>query len=99
MINKDEYQINVNDVVYAYSGKPYRCAGKYYYQESTREYASKSRGYKVRNDEINQRMVNKIVKKINECLSVDNSSVSVLNNCIFDVILDNNRCYTVFLKR
>lgn len=61
-------EITLSNIRSAYSGKADRCccgcSGKHVYQERTRELASKWRGYSVDDDEINEKKIASILKKI-----------------------------------
>ena len=61
-------EVTLSNVRSAYSGKAGRCccgcSGKHVYQERTRELASKRRGYSVNDDEINEKKIASILKKI-----------------------------------
>ena len=61
-------EVTLSNVRSAYSGKVGRCccgcSGKHVYQERTRELASKWRGYSVDDDEINEKKIASILKKI-----------------------------------
>ena len=62
--------INVEDVMSVYSGKNGSCccgcAGKHTYASATRTLASKDRGYAVSDDEVSDRTVKMIVRKMNK---------------------------------
>src|ERR1041385_7510368 len=62
--------INVNDVMSVYSGLDGACccgcAGKHTYASQYQAVASKHRGYTVDNDEVSDRTVKMIVRKMNQ---------------------------------
>ncbi len=66
--------IDINKVQSVYSGINGRCccgcSGKHTYASKYKDNASKNRGYKVTNDEVNDRVVKIIVNKINKFLNV-----------------------------
>lgn len=90
--------IDVTKIISAYSGKTglcrCGCAGKYYYQQATREIASKERGHEVHDNEISPVMINKIAKFMNEHLS----DVEVQDGYIFDIEVSPSRSYTVYYQ-
>lgn len=60
-------KINIDNIISVYSGKLGKCccgcSGKHTYKESTRETASKDRGFVVEDEEINDKTVKFIIKK------------------------------------
>jgi hypothetical protein len=62
-------EIKIEDVMCVYSGKEGRCmcgcAGKYTYREETREIGSKDRGYPVKDEDIDNARVQRVINKIN----------------------------------
>jgi hypothetical protein len=81
----------------AYIGKPNTCmcgcAGTYYYTKDGQVKSGEERGYKVTDDEVNDKKVQKIIKKIrkNEKLGIE-----VIENYIYTVIIGNKR-YSLYL--
>ena len=88
-------RVSIDKVLSVYSGIDGKCccgcSGKHSYSESTRKLASKDRGYEVTDDEINEKMVNKVMKIINEAESVEYGG-----NNISTVV--GQRLYIVYLK-
>ena len=68
-------KIEIADVMKVYSGKAYKCAcgcaGKYHYATAHRAIASKGRGYEVQNDELGDKMIKRVVNKVNAVLAMD----------------------------
>lgn len=62
--------LQTNQIMEVYSGKVGRCccgcSGKYYFNSEFIKEASKARGYEVEPDEINDKMVRKVIKLINQ---------------------------------
>ncbi len=61
--------IKFDEVLSVYSGKPgccCGCQGKYYYREDLKDEGTKSRGYAVSDDECNDKMVHRIINKLNK---------------------------------
>ena len=66
---------DINKVMSVYSGKPgcmCGCRGKYTYASSHQEDASANRGYKVADNEVNDKVVKLMVNKINQLISSGN---------------------------
>ena len=67
-------QIKIEDVMKVYSGKAHAChcgcTGKYYYAKAHQATASKSRGYEVTDDEVSDRMIKRVVNKVNAVLAL-----------------------------
>lgn len=93
---ESEKQINEEDIVSVYSGKRDACmcgcAGKYYYNPANQEYASLERGYAVTDDELNMKMVRKILKLISESPDVEGHEDYIFT------IYKGERQYTMYLK-
>jgi hypothetical protein len=61
--------IDINKIKSVYSGRPgccCGCRGKYTYAKKFQDESSKARGYKVTDDECNDRVVRMIVNKMNK---------------------------------
>lgn len=72
--------IDKTEVKSVYSGRPgccCGCRGNHRYASKHRKAASKSRGYKVKNDEISDRSVSIITGKINKAIEVGGKVVAV----------------------
>ena len=90
--------INIKDIACVYVGKPDRCmcgcAGTYYYTSFNRKSESKRRGYDISKDEINDKKVEKVYRKlVKNC----DKGIQVLDNYIY--LLDLNTRYTIYLSR
>jgi hypothetical protein len=89
---------NLSNVLSVYSGRDGRCccgcAGKHYYSSENQKAASKDRGYKVDDDEVNDKMVRKVVKILNNTDIMDRDCG---NNHISTVV--NGRLYVVYFKK
>ncbi|OGM01486.1 hypothetical protein A3K72_01665 [Candidatus Woesearchaeota archaeon RBG_13_36_6] len=98
---KEEKKVEFTEeqVESVYSGKPHvcmcGCAGTYYYSSKNREYASKDRGYKVTDDEVNDKMVKKILKLFEEF----SGTIENIDNHIFTIITPSYRQYTICLVK
>lgn len=90
--------IELANVKSVYSGRPNTCycgcAGKHYYASAYKVQAGEERGYGVNNEEVNDRMVAKVVKYVNEHLD----SADVYDDLYVTVPVSKNREYTVYLK-
>ena len=91
--------INIDEVECVYSGTPHRCtcgcAGNYFYAERHREHATKRRGYKVDDKDINDTMIKKVLKIFAE----SKEPVECIQDYIFTIIVNGNRQYTIYLVR
>jgi len=101
-------QINITPemVVCVYSGTPNRCmcgcSGKYYYTSWNREYSNKRRGYDITDDEINDKMVRRVLKifeKFVEESGGDYTQVEGIDDYIFTIETSPTRQYTIYLKQ
>ncbi len=67
-------KLEINQIASVYSGKDGECccgcSGKHYYAKAHQAASSKSRGYAVTDDEVSDRMVKKVVNKINDVLAM-----------------------------
>ena len=91
-------EISLDKVITTYNGKPgcmCGCLGKYSYLENTREQASKNRGYKVSDDEINERSVMFIINKLKK---EAHRGIEVTEDYIYYLEIEN-RCYALYLKK
>jgi hypothetical protein len=90
--------IKFEDILKAYTGKPDRCmcgcSGKYTHTEINRALASKGRGYEVDDDEVNDKRVRTILKKI---LNQPTGKIENDNNKIFSTVIGKTQ-YTLYLK-
>ena len=92
-------QLELNQVVSAYSGKPNKCmcgcSGKYNYTSVNREVGSKRRGYEVGDDEINDNGVQRILNKMTRYqeLGIEVQNVDGGHCLTLEV---NGRQYTVY---
>ena len=88
--------ITKDQVLSVYSGIDGKCccgcAGKHSYNSSYIEEAGKERGYPIEQDEVNDRMVNKVIRLINEAseLTDDMSDMKT--------IVVGQRVYIAYLK-
>ena len=92
--------IDLSKVVSVYSGKNGRCccgcAGKYTYPSALREQASKKRGYPVTNDEVNDRTVRAIVRKVQE--QIDAGNIEFQNEDFVSTVVGKRLYVVYFLK-
>lgn len=91
--------LTADQVLSVYSGKPgcaCGCRGKYSYNSKHVAAASKDRGYTVTPDEVNDRMVTKVLKLVQQ--HADDSRVWAANDDIFAFDLHDQRTYTVYVK-
>jgi hypothetical protein len=86
------------DIASVYSGRAHRCccgcSGKHYYNSTLTKSASAWRGYPVLSEEINNRMVTRVLRKIQrnvtEAKLFENDHVSVtLGNRLYVAYLTN----------
>lgn len=79
-------ELVIENVASVYEGKKGQCccgcSGTHFYAEALREEAAKSRGYEVRDEEINDSAVERIFDK-------------VMNACYKDVLNINDTCYSM----
>lgn len=102
MINLD---IDVSEVAFVYSGKDgcaCGCRGKYSYASQHQEWASNNRGYKVNDDEVNDKTVKQVVKKVTELFKTPGKStrdrdLSMKNGKIdyLAAVNENGRLYMI----
>jgi hypothetical protein len=91
-------KIALNDVSSVYSGRHgccCGCRGKHTYASAHRQWASENRGYKVEANEVNDRTVKMIVKKIE--LAAGNGYDVVVQNGLVSVDTDG-RTYIAYFK-
>jgi len=99
MINIQD--ISVKDVMSVYSGKPERCccgcAGNHRYASAHRNTASRHRGYKVRDNEVNDKQVKRVLNlvKANPDL-IEHEATADRNNKFFSAEI-NGRLYVIYL--
>src|ERR1035437_3145597 len=90
--------IDVNEVSCVYSGKSNTCycgcAGKYSYNPAHVEYSSKNRGYAVTSEEIDIKVVKRIVAKLNK----NRDQVVGTAEDLHFTLKVGNHDYTVYLK-
>lgn len=92
-------QVSLSEVSSVYSGKPgccCGCRGKHTYTQTHRQAASKSRGYEVTDDEVNDGVVKQIVGKINKLLA--EGLIPEVDDTYLAVELPN-RLYVVYFKQ
>jgi hypothetical protein len=106
LLSTEEQDMNLvidkSKVVFVYSGKAgcaCGCNGSYKYAAAHRAFASKNRGYKVDDNEINERsisiIVNKVVKMAAEGNAVKSFSETGATNVSVEV---NGRLYMIFVR-
>lgn len=87
-------KVNLEDVITVYRGRPNRCmcgcSGKYIYTNANRVIASNHRGYKVNDDDINDAIVKRIIKKFDTDMPVKD-----WGNGIYELIIGNTQ-YTLY---
>lgn len=63
-------KIELEDVVSIYVGKPGMCycgcSGKYTYTSKNQEIAGKRRGYEVKDEEVNDKRIERLIKKMSD---------------------------------
>lgn len=91
--------VDAAEVLSVYSGKDSKCccgcSGKHYYAAAKVAAASKSRGYEVTPDEVNDRMIKKVVGIINKADDVDDERDA--HGFVSTVI--GSRLYVVYLGK
>lgn len=94
---KKEINLNPDDVICAYIGKPDSCmcgcSGEYYYTSKNAEQGGMERGYKVKLDEINDKQVLRVLTILESGGKIEN-----LDDYIFTLI-KNDKQYTIYLAR
>lgn len=91
-------RFNLNDVSSVYVGKPNKCmcgcSGKYYYTKVNQIWSGKVRGYIVKDDEVSDAKVMRVISKVraNQHVGIEN-----IDNKIFTLILGKTQ-YTIYLK-
>lgn len=90
-------QIQVADIRNVYSGRHEGCRcgcnGKYSYASKFVTEGSKARGYAVDQEDVNDRMVAKVVRIINERL---NDEATIIDDDYVDVTMENGHIYTAY---
>lgn len=90
--------VELENVASVYSGKNGRCccgcAGKHTYASKFKDYSSEERGYKVTDDEVNDRTVKTIVNRINK-----NEDKLDMKEPDFVSVVINNRLLIAYLKK
>ncbi len=92
--------IELKNVASVYSGKPgcaCGCRGKYYYAKEFRAASSKERGYEVRDEEVNDSMVKKVVNLISR--SVEEGLPLQYDDKEFKSIQIGCRVYTIYFTK
>ncbi len=92
-------KFNIDDVVAVYKGIPNHCmcgcSGDYAYTPHNREYASKDRGYRVTDYEVNMRKVKARLNKFyNSFCEMEN-----IDNYIYTKEISSKVQITVYLKQ
>lgn len=99
---KDPKPVLFEDIVSVYSGKDGRCycgcAGTHSYASAHREEAGKRRGYAIKDDEVNDDQVRRIMGIINRNLPSADMSQRDDKEPLVTVVL-GKRAYTVYLLR
>lgn len=89
--------ILIEQIDSAYIGKPDKCmcgcSGTYSYSSMNREKSSKSRGYKINDDEVNDKRVKFILDRMRKFQA---NGVYVLDDYIYSVYI-GTRQYTIYL--
>jgi len=67
------------------------CSGKHYYASTHREWAQKKRGYAVKDEDINDRMIEKVIKIIENAEKIED-----LGSCISTTV--GKRLYIAYLR-
>jgi hypothetical protein len=97
-------KISLENVTSVYSGKPgccCGCLGKHTYASAHREWSSNKRGYEVKDDEINARVVKLHINRINRAIEDGGEGVEKMEgyNGNWYYFLDTGtRWYIVYLK-
>lgn len=91
--------LTVEQVVSVYSGKAGKCccgcAGKHRYPAAKRAEASKSRGYPVRDNEINDRQVSKVLNLVKE--HAGKEGIETTTDETYASVEVDGRMYTVYV--
>ena len=101
MINLSEIKLSEVDTVYV--GKPDKCmcgcSGKYTYTSVNQKQSTKRRGYEVTDDEVNDKRVMRIVKKVSQDekeVVPPNAETDNIDNRIFTRVIGKTQ-YTIYL--
>jgi hypothetical protein len=94
---KEILDIKFEDIISAYIGKRDECMcgcfGTYYYLECNKDKASKSRGYPVSPEEVNEKRVKYVFNKI----MGSQPHIEVINNYIFTAYQGDQQ-YTLYFE-
>jgi arginase family enzyme len=79
-------ELNINDVISVYCGKAGECCcgccGTHTYKNSTRKEASKQCGHEVTDDEINDKIVQRVINKINKEIKNNNKDLIIKDDFV-----------------
>lgn len=93
--------INIKEVTSVYSGIDGKCAcgcsGKHTYASAHQSWGSKNRGYKVTDDEVNDRTVKLIVNKIEKAIAAGGKPYKH-NPKELVALTKGNRLYIAYMK-
>jgi hypothetical protein len=90
----------VEDIVTVYKGKPNSCmcgcSGTYYYAKAQREYGSKDRGYPVKDDEVDDGVVKRVLNKMAKAEAAG-AKIDCLSGYIWDVTIGKTQ-YAIYTR-
>jgi len=98
-------EISLDKISCSYIGKAHSCmcgcSGKYSYLKSSQESAGKERGYEVDDEEICERSVKFILKKLKK---EEKRGIEVIEDYIYSIDIEDNpnktgRTYVLYLKK
>ena len=93
-----EIEIDFKDINKVYVGKPNTCmcgcAGEYTYTNNSKEYGTKDRGYEVTDDEVNDKKVDRLLKKFVK----HPDAAENLSDYIFTKMIGRKQ-YTIYLMK
>ena len=97
----DRGMFSITEVSSVYSGKRGRCccgcAGKHTYSEQHQSWAGKNRGYKVSDEEVNDRVVTMMVNKVDRFVRSGQAEDVTMSDSHFGVDV-GNRTYVLYFK-
>lgn len=96
-VNFDIQSLVPGDILSVYRGKAGRCccgcAGKHSYASKTREIAGKGRGYAISDDEVNDKAIVRILRKVQA-----NEEKAVIDESSHVAVKEGSRLFVVYFN-